>query len=83
MKYAVWTLIVLLILLHQDVWLWEDATLVLGFLPVGLAYHVVLSVAASITWYLATVYCWPEPEDAPALTRDQSPSASTTAGDER
>jgi hypothetical protein len=27
-------------LAHQDLWFWRDSTLVFGFLPVGLAYHV-------------------------------------------
>ena len=31
--------IVLLFVLHQDFWLWEDTTLVFGFIPIGLAYH--------------------------------------------
>ena len=54
MHQVVWGLVLLLLVLHQDVWFWEDTTLVLGFLPVGLFFHACLSVAASVTWFLAT-----------------------------
>ena len=60
MKNVVWGLVVLLVILHQDVWFWEDGTLVFGFLPVTLLYHAGLSVAAAVTWFLATRYAWPE-----------------------
>ena len=59
MAYLVWGLIVLLVVLHQDVWFWDDGTLVFGWMPVGLLCHVGISVAASFTWYLATKYAWP------------------------
>lgn len=59
MKYVVWGLVVLLAILHQDFWFWDDATLVFGFLPISLLYHVLLSIAAAITWWLATRYAWP------------------------
>lgn len=59
MKNFIWLLIVLLVILHQDDWFWLDGTLVWGFIPIGLFYHACLSLAAGITWYLATRYCWP------------------------
>lgn len=59
MQKFVWFLIVLLIVFHQDNWLWDDATLVFGFMPIGLFYHVCISIAAAVVWYLATVFCWP------------------------
>ncbi|MFQ5730822.1 MAG: DUF3311 domain-containing protein [Planctomycetaceae bacterium] len=59
MKSVVWILIAALIVLHQDVWFWEDDRLAFGFLPVGLAYHVGLSLACVVTWFLATRYAWP------------------------
>jgi hypothetical protein len=75
MKYLVWMLVGLLVILHQDYWQWDDATLVLGFLPRSLAYHACLSIAAAIVWLLATRYCWPESldlaaQDAPTVERD-------------
>lgn len=60
MNKVVWGLVVLLILLHQDIWFWDNRTLLFGFMPIGLAYHLGISLAAAFTWYLATVYCWPD-----------------------
>jgi len=61
MKILIFTLIVLLAAAHQDFWWWGDhQTLVLGFMPVGLAYHAGISLAAAILWALAVKYCWPE-----------------------
>jgi hypothetical protein len=54
---------VLLIVLHQDFWFWDDPQLLLGFLPIGLAYQMALSVAAAGVWLLATIIAWPV-EDA-------------------
>lgn len=60
MNKVVWGLVVLLILLHQDIWFWDNRTLLFGFMPIGLAYHLGISLAAAFTWYLATIYCWPD-----------------------
>lgn len=65
MKYAVWILIALLVVLHQDVWFWDDAQLLFGFLPVGLAYHMGLSLAAAAVWWFATLVAWPIEEPEP------------------
>lgn len=59
MFYVVWTAVVLLIILHQDNWLWDSSTLVFGFLPITLLYHICISLGATITWLLATRYAWP------------------------
>ena len=72
MKNVVWGLVILLIILHQDFWYWETDTSVMGFIPIGLFYHALISIAASATWYLATIFAWPEgmeniiPEDEKA-----------------
>jgi hypothetical protein len=51
---------VLLLIAHQDFWWWDDSeTLVFDFIPIGLAYHACVSVAAAILWALAVRYCWP------------------------
>lgn len=63
MQKFVWALVFLLVILHQDNWFWDDGTLVLGFLPIGLAYHACISIAASVTWFLATRFCWPDDEE--------------------
>ncbi|MGY8770904.1 MAG: DUF3311 domain-containing protein [Pirellulales bacterium] len=59
MKKVVWLLVLLLALLHQDFWNWDNDTLVMGFMPVTLMYHACISIGASITWFLATLYIWP------------------------
>ncbi len=74
MRILIWSLIVLLILAHQDFWYWQDATLVWGFFPIGLFYHVLVSIVAGILWFLATVFCWPKDlvEEASAETQQTS-----------
>ena len=60
MKRVVWILIVVLMVLHQDIWFWHDGRLILGFMPLGLVYHIGLSIAAAVVWLLATRFAWPE-----------------------
>jgi hypothetical protein len=59
MKTAVWGMVMLLIILHQDMWLWDNTTLVGGFMPITLLYHAGISLAAGVTWFLATRFAWP------------------------
>lgn len=54
----------LLALLHHDFWLWDSTDLVLGFLPAGLAYHMLFSLAAALLAILAIKYAWPLEQDA-------------------
>ena len=63
MKTLVWVLVVILLIIHQDFWFWEDSRLVFGFIPIGLFYHACISIAAGIVWYVATVVAWPEEID--------------------
>ena len=48
----------MLLLLHNDVWLWDDASLTLG-LPVGMTYHIGYSVAAFVLFLLLVKFAWP------------------------
>jgi len=59
MKYGIWGLVLLLTILHHDLWFWNDSSLVGGIIPIGLFYHGCLSVAAAFVWYLATKFAWP------------------------
>lgn len=58
-----WTLagaVVALYFLHQDIWFWSSARpLVFGFLPIGLFYHAVYSVAAAGMMWALVRYAWP------------------------
>lgn len=76
MKYVISSLIVLLLIVHQDNWFWDDTTLVFGFMPVGLMYHACISLGAGIAWYLATKFCWPA-----ELETHSPPSADEGAGE--
>lgn len=59
MKNVVWGLVLLLVVLHQDLWNWDNDHLVFGFLPITLAYHAAISVSASIVWLIAALTAWP------------------------
>ena len=63
MKTVLWILIAILIVAHQDFWNWNDGTLVLGFVPIGLAYHMRISLAAGIVWFLMCNLAWPKQLD--------------------
>ncbi|MCS1407338.1 MAG: hypothetical protein M2R45_00495 [Verrucomicrobia subdivision 3 bacterium] len=57
--------------LHQDVWFWaEGETLLLGFLPVGLAYHAVYTIGVAGFWWWAVNFAWPKELDASDETHD-------------
>ena len=70
MKYVIWTMVLILLIAHQDNWNWYDDTLVWGVVPIGLFYHACISLAAGFTWWLATLFMWPKELDViaePAL----------------
>jgi len=60
----VWLLALALFLVHQDFWFWGSKTLVLGFLPIGLFYHAMFSLAAGAVWALAVKLAWPSEIEA-------------------
>jgi len=45
-----------LIILHHDWWFWNDGRLLFGFLPIGLGYHALISLAAGGFWAWAVFY---------------------------
>ena len=51
--------VVVLAVLHQDAWNWDSANLVLGFMPVGLAYHALYSIVAAVFWFCVIKFAWP------------------------
>ena len=70
MKNIVWGMVVLLIVLHHDVWLWDNTTLVGGFMPLTLLYHACISVAAGFTWFLAIRFAWPTDIDGDETSQE-------------
>ena len=53
-----YTALVAAFLLHNDLWLWDDAGLRLG-LPVGLTYHVVFCFVVAAIMGLVARFAWP------------------------
>ena len=70
-------------LLHQDFWFWDAARpLVFGFLPVGLFYHAVHSLAAAALMAALVRFAWPahlEADAEPGAVSDP-PAADPPAG---
>lgn len=60
MRNAIYIAAIVLAILHKDFWLWDDTTLVFGFIPSGLFFHMLFSTACVILWSLAVVYAWPD-----------------------
>ena len=56
----VWILFFVLFFMHQDFWWWDDETLVFGFLPVGLAFHALFSIACAVLGWAAIKFAWPK-----------------------
>jgi hypothetical protein len=54
-----WITVVLLLLVHHDFWWWNSREVLLGFLPIGLAYHMGYSIAVALLWLLALKFAWP------------------------
>jgi len=52
--------VVVLYFLHQDFWFWRTARpLIFGFIPIGLFYQGVYSIAAALLMWLLVKYAWP------------------------
>lgn len=64
MKLKTWLLTALVAafyVLHQDFWNWKEAyPLVLGFLPIGLAYQVGYSILAAVLMAVLVSTVWPK-----------------------
>jgi hypothetical protein len=60
MKYVAWTLICLLVVLHQCTSPWQSEKLWLGFIPGVLGYHLAITLAAAGAWALVVKFAWPE-----------------------
>jgi len=72
MRKLVFILAIALFILHQDWWLWADGELVLGFVPIGLAYHALFSILAGVVWALAVKFAWPSDIEAWAGVTDDA-----------
>jgi hypothetical protein len=59
MKWLLLLATIALIVLHQDWWNWDKVSAAFGFLPVGLWYHALYCVAASVLLALFVRFMWP------------------------
>lgn len=57
-KWPLYAALLLLALLHNDLWLWNDGRLVLG-LPVGLVYHIAFCGVTAVVFLLIVRNAWP------------------------
>ena len=53
------TLWLVMLGLRQDFWNWDDPSLVLGFLPIGLAYQAAYSLLAAVVMAVLVRCAWP------------------------
>lgn len=63
MRYVVYGLLLLLYVLHTDVWYWNDSRIVLG-LPIGITYHVLWTLMVTGAFGLAVRHIWPDELEA-------------------
>ncbi len=57
-RWTLYAALAALYLLHNDLWLWSDARLVLG-LPAGLLYHVAYCLVTSAVLAMLVGWAWP------------------------
>lgn len=57
-KGPLYAALLLLALLHNDLWLWNDGRLVFG-LPVGLVYHIAFCAVTALVFLLIVRHAWP------------------------
>lgn len=57
-KWILYVALVVLFLLHNDFWLWDNPKVLLG-LPIGLVYHIGFCVAAAILMAVTINQAWP------------------------
>ena len=58
-RWILYMSLFILYLLHNDLWFWDNPSLVLG-MPVGLFYHAMFCLAASSLMVLIVSYAWPK-----------------------
>lgn len=55
LKGILYCLLIILFILHNDFWLWNNNQILLG-LPIGLMYHIVFCIVASILMFFLVKY---------------------------
>lgn len=67
-----------MLVIHKDIWFWDDRTLVFGVVPVGLMYHGIFSLLCGVLWASAVKFAWPSGIERWATEGDTP--ATTPAG---
>jgi hypothetical protein len=81
-RFVLWGAVIFLVILHQDYWQWNSASLLLGFFPYALAYHAALSLLAAAVWWAVATYFWPtELEFDEASAESSAPADTSTAAE--
>ena len=63
-QILVYLLILIMLFLHFDFWNWDKIhPIVLGWMPIGLFYHVVYCFVFVGILALLNRWCWPEPPE--------------------
>ena len=71
-KFLLTAMVLLVYVLHQDLWNWRKyEPLLFGFLPVGLTYHVGYSILASVMMALLVRFAWPKHLEAVTPEREK------------
>jgi hypothetical protein len=61
MKWVLYILTAVLIVLHQDWWNWKKIDpKAFGFMPIGLWYHALYCIAAAVLLALFVIFTWPK-----------------------
>ncbi|MFN0166068.1 MAG: DUF3311 domain-containing protein [Bryobacteraceae bacterium] len=79
-RVSLTVLVIFVYIAHQDWWNWTKAEpLYFGFLPIGLFYHVMYTLAASVLMAVLVRYAWPawleEEVDRRLAANPKDPSA--------
>lgn len=85
---AVWLLILTLIVLHHDFWLWNRIEpLLWGWAPIALWYHVGYTLVCIAAMYLLGRWIWPAPPEIERAGHAEPPTGfpniSADEGSER
>lgn len=77
MKWTLTLLVLAVAVLHQDHWFWHSKALIFGFLPMGLAYHIIYTFLCVMTMWTLILYVWPEHLEEAAPAVEAAPAEGT------
>ena len=77
-RLAVLAGMVVLFVAHQDQWFWDDSRMAFGFMPTGLTYHAIYSLAAAALWWAAAKWAWPAELETFAGGGDETEAAGSS-----